>query len=108
MDLSTLLEFIDREHERLNDYYKHTLDSEKMLLARSVKLAEEVGELCSAVLAHKSIQRKEKLDGWDKTKLEEEVADVVFTTFLLAKALDVNIEEAMEQKIIKIDQRYER
>ena len=107
MDLKHLLEFIEIEDERLKKYYGSSLDQEKHILARTVKLAEEFGELCDEVLAHNSLQRKQKLDNHDKENLSEEFADVIITALLLAKSMNVEIEKALEKKIDKVNKRYQ-
>jgi NTP pyrophosphatase (non-canonical NTP hydrolase) len=106
MELSELLRFIEIQDARLNRYYSG-LEQEKMVLARTVKLAEELGELCQEVLAHYSLQSRPKLDSHDKEKLPEEFADVLITTLLLAKSMNVDVEKALERKIQKINQRFE-
>ena len=106
MKLKDLLTFIEVEDERLKKYYG-VYDREKVILARTVKLAEELGELCEEVLAHLSLQRKQKLDNRNKGNLAEEFADVIVTTLLLAKAMDVDAEKALEKKIKKVNKRYE-
>jgi len=100
-----LLEFVETEDERLKKYYGGCSDREKRILARTVKLAEEVGELCNEVLAHNSLQRKQKLDNHNKESLSEEVADVLITALLLAKSMDVDVEAAIEKKMKKINGR---
>ena len=106
MELKELLKFVEIEDERLKKYYGDYSDQEKRILARTVKLTEELGELCNEVLAHNSLQRKQKLDNHDKENLLEEFADVIITTLLLAKALNVDIKKALEKKIEKINKRY--
>jgi NTP pyrophosphatase (non-canonical NTP hydrolase) len=107
MELKELLEFIEIEDGRLQKYYNSYDDKEKRILTRTVKLAEEVGELCEEVLAFNSLLRKEKLDDRDSNNLQEEFADVLIVTLLLAKAMDVNIESALKRKIDKVNKRYE-
>ena len=107
MDLKELLKFIEIEDERLKKYYGGYSDQEKRILARTVKLTEELGELCDEILAHNSMQRKQKLDNHNKDNLSEEFADVIITTLLLAKAMNVDIEKALERKIEKVSKRYE-
>ena len=107
MELKDLLKFIEIEDERLKKYYGDYSDQEKRILARTVKLTEELGELCNEVLAHNSLQRKQKLDNHDKENLLEEFADVIITALLLAKAMNVDIEKAFEKKIKKVNKRYE-
>ena len=107
MELKELLKFIEVEDERLKKYYGSYSDQEKRILARTVKLTEELGELCNEVLAHNSLQRKQKLDNYDKENLSEEFADVIITTLLLAKAMNIDIEKALEKKIDKVNKKYE-
>jgi len=107
MEFKDLLKFIEIEDERLKEYYGSYSDQEKRILARTVKLTEELGELCNEVLAYNSLQRKQKLDNYDKENLPEEFADVIITTLLLAKAMNIDIEKALERKIEKVNKRYE-
>lgn len=106
MELKELLKFIEIEDMRLKKYYGNYPDQEKRILARSVKLTEELGELCDEILAYNSMQRKQKMVNRNKNNLSAEFADVLITTLLLAKAMDVNTEKALEQKIKKINKRY--
>lgn len=106
MELKELLKFIEIENERLKKRYLN-LDKEKMILAQTVKINEELGELCNEILKHCSLQRKEKLDNMDKKDIEEEFSDVLITTLLLAKSMDIDTENALKEKISKINKRYE-
>lgn len=106
MQMEDLKKFIKKEDQRLIKYYGNFKDEEKHILARTVKLTEELGELCDEVLSHYSLQRQDKLDKRDTNNLSEEFADVVITTFLLAEAMKVDIEKALKQKIVKINKRY--
>jgi NTP pyrophosphatase (non-canonical NTP hydrolase) len=107
MEIKELIKFIEIEDERLKKHYGNYSDQEKRILVRTVKLTEELGELSNEVLAHNSMQRKQKMDSYDKNNLPEEFADVIITTLLLAKAMNIDIENALEQKIKKINKRYE-
>lgn len=106
MRLKDLKKFIRKEDQRLRKYYGSYKDEEKRMLARTVKLAEELGELCDEVLSYNSLQRKSKLDKNDADNLSEEFADVVITTLLLAEVMKVDIEKALKSKIDKINKRY--
>lgn len=109
MKLKELLKFIDLEDQRLKDRFAKNLPTKReRVLARTVKLAEELGELCSEVLASSGNQRKEKLDKCDKNNLPNEFADVIITTLLLAKSMDVDIPKALDDKIKKINKRYDQ
>lgn len=108
MQLKDLKRFIKREDRRLRKSYGGYKDEEKRVLARTVKLAEELGELCDEVLGSISLQRKEKLEKRDTGNLAGEFADVMITVLLLAEAMKVDMEKALKEKIKKIDKRYER
>ena len=95
--------FVEEEHQILRSL-KGTLNysQRERVFARMIKLGEEYGELCDQVLARMGDQRKDKLVGWQSSDLEDEFADVVITTFLLAKSMDVDIMQALDHKIEKI------
>lgn len=106
MQINELLQFINLENERLNSRFP-TLQGRERILARAVKLNEEVGELCSEVLASSGDQRKEKLANHNAHTLQAEFADVVITTLLLAKSMNVDVPKALEEKIEEINKRYD-
>ena len=60
MDLKELMQFAREQSERIKRFYGSYPDNEKRILARTVKLNEEVGELCEQVMAYLSFQRKDK------------------------------------------------
>lgn len=105
MDFKELLQFIDIENDRIIKRFGSPTKQER-ILARTVKLTEELGELCNEVLTFNGDQRKDKLDNYDKNNLPNEFADVIITTLLLAKSMDVDIIMALKNKIKKINQRY--
>lgn len=107
MELKELLQFIDKQDKKLIKLYENYDDKEKRVLARSIKLAEEMGELCSEALAYNKNQRKDKLDNHSADSLAGEVADVLITTLLLAKTMDVDVPTALKKKIEKINKRFE-
>ncbi|MFA6995460.1 MAG: MazG nucleotide pyrophosphohydrolase domain-containing protein [Patescibacteria group bacterium] len=106
MQLQDLIKFIKKEDKRLRECYGNYKDEEKRILARTVKLTEELGELCDEVLSFNAMQRKDKLDNYDANNLPEEFADVIITTLLLAEVMKVDIGKALKGKIKKIDKRY--
>ncbi|MFA5184624.1 MAG: MazG-like family protein [Patescibacteria group bacterium] len=106
MTFQDLQKFIKVEDKRIKKYFDGLADREKHVLARTVKLTEEVGELAAEVLAHHKWQRQEKLDRRSQDDLGHEMADVVITTFLLADTIGVDMEKALRSKIEKIKKRY--
>lgn len=61
---------------------------------RTVKLLEEVGELCNEVLTFYALQRKTKLRTNNEDNLPVECADFLITLLLLAQSMNINLEEA--------------
>ena len=106
--MKKLLKWVKKESERLEKDHKRYPDQDKQIFARTIKLGEEFGELCQEVLFHSYRQRKSKMDKFKKENLPDEFADVLITTLLLAQEMNVDIEKALEDKIKKIDKRYEK
>ncbi|MEK7605250.1 MAG: MazG-like family protein [Patescibacteria group bacterium] len=88
--------------------YKLNTQAEKEILTKTIKLNEEVGELCNDTLSVLKLQRKSKLDRFDKRNFYEEFADVLITTIQLANAAGVDIERAINDKLNKIEERYHK
>ncbi|MBT3814446.1 hypothetical protein HOE37_02830 [Candidatus Woesearchaeota archaeon] len=105
MEIQDLKDFSKRMHKKLESYYDFD-DPRKLNLPMTVKIMEELGELCDDVLAHSGLQRKEKLENKDMENLQEEFADVILTTCNLAENMGVDIEEALKKKIMKVDNRF--
>ena len=88
--------------------YKLRTPQEQEILSRTVKLNEEVGELCNDILSILKLQRKAKLENFDKRNVYQEFADVIMTTIQLANAANVDIERAIEDKLKKVEEKYEK
>ncbi len=59
MELKELLEFIDLENKRLvESFSKSSFTQQERILVRTVKLTEELGELCNKVLTFNGNQRE--------------------------------------------------
>ena len=82
------------------------LSAREVILFRTVKVGEEYGELCDAVMSHLGKQRRDKLDKVEMGNLESEFADVIITTYMLAHALKIDVDTAIEEKMKKIQERY--
>jgi NTP pyrophosphatase (non-canonical NTP hydrolase) len=104
MNLENFLNYLDIEDRRLKQRYPQ-MDSDKMILARAVKLSEEMGELSDNILGLLGFQRNEKLESFNKKALAKEFADVIITAFLLAKSAEIDIMQALEDKIPELNKR---
>lgn len=108
MNLKNLEEKIKVLHDKTKPHYKLYSQEEKEILTQTVKLNEEVGELCNDILAVLKLQRRSKLDKFDKRNIYEEFADVIITTIVLAQVAKVDIERALTDKLKKIEERYNK
>ena len=106
MNIKNLQEQINTLNERTRPHYKLYSQAEKEILTKTIKLNEEVGELCNDILSVLKLQRKSKLDKFDKRNFYEEFADVIITTMQLANVAGVDIERAITDKLKKIEKRY--
>lgn len=103
MTLKEFQQFIDEQHAFFKRVKKQT--NKDRIFARTIKLGEEYGELCDAVLGSVGDQRKTKLAKEKIGNLEGEFSDVLIVLFMLAKAMDVDIMEALDHKVQKIRDR---
>ena len=92
------IELIDAH---FHEQFKNKSEYER-LLSRTVKLNEEVGELCEAVLHEGKEQRQEKT-GID---FNGEVADVIICTLMLAQMKNVSVWDEVGKKLEKIKSRF--
>ncbi len=105
MNLKNLQEKVKINLQNTKPKYHLYTNEEKEILTRTVKLNEEVGELCNDILAILRLQRRSKLEKFDKRNMYEEFADVIMTTLQLATAAKVDIERAITDKLKKIEER---
>ena len=106
MNLKSLQEKIKLLNEKTRPQYKLYSPIEKEILTKTVKLNEEVGELCNDILSILKLQRRAKLQNFDKRNMYEEFADVIITSMQLAISAGVDVERAVGDKLKKIEERY--
>lgn len=97
--------YLDLTSEISNSLSNHKDNNKTEILARTVKLSEEVGELSEAVLTFIGDQRKEKLNDFKKEHLENEIADVIITSTMIALSTNINLDRAITRKLHKINTR---
>lgn len=78
------------------------------VFARTLKLTEEMGELSNEILTKMGLQRQAKVDAFEQHHLEDELADVLASTILLAIELDVDIKTVMAKKLAFTTDRLQR
>lgn len=94
MDIRELQQSAKREIERLENIYGTEKDKEKDSWAYALKVGEEFGEVCDSLLSAKGYQRPNK----EKSKVSDELADLLFSTIVLATFLEIDLESALEKK----------
>lgn len=105
MITKNFLEIIEKIDGKVAKFYWENPTKEELISKKFLKLSEEVWELSSEILAWFWAQRWPKTESHSKEALEGEFADVVLTTFLLAKTMDIDINVALEKKLEKIKER---
>lgn len=108
MNLKNLQEKVRTLADSTRTEYKVESPKEREILAKTVKLNEEVGELCNDILGILKLQRKSKLEKFDRRNVYQEFADVIITTIQLAQAAGVDIERAISDKMKTIEKRLKK
>ncbi len=104
-----LLDFVADRNLRFLSRDVPSTKKKVQILARAVKLGEEVGELYNDVLGYLGLQRQDKLEKFTLENLEEEVVDVLITLLVLVSLFpEMDIETAIKRKIKKIKARDRR
>jgi NTP pyrophosphatase (non-canonical NTP hydrolase) len=91
---------------RLAAGYGLDLDGAPFVLAQTVKLGEEVGELHAEILGRVGLHHRSKDGAYSSGSLANELADVTICVAILAELLDVNLSEAVSSKIARLEARY--
>tara|TARA_B100000315_G_scaffold260312_1_gene320758 strand:+ start:175 stop:501 length:327 start_codon:yes stop_codon:yes gene_type:complete len=104
MEIKDINEFIEDEIKRLEEYYSEK-NRDELTMAMGFKVIEEIGELFEELLKNKGHQRKDKLEKINTEDIKKEFADVIFTTLIMAKEFDVDIEDAIKIKMDEIKKR---
>ena len=97
------LQKVLKEYEKeLRIKFVSLTKKEKDILAKTVKLQEEVGELANDILSVLSLQRESKLRKFNKKNLYEEFADIILALTSLANTLGVDLTRAVRGKLKKV------
>lgn len=98
---------LEKRVREINKYFSRYIhlrdEKEYEILAKTVKLNEEVGELCNDILSILKLQRKSKLERFKKSNIYQEFADVIIATLSLASISGVDVERALNDKLNKLE-----
>ncbi len=99
---------IEEKIDSINNLFKD-LEGEvpemDMIVRKTLKIGEELGELNEAVLAEMGLQRQEKLDSYKREDLEKELADVVISALTLARYLNIDLEDWLLKRLDFVERR---
>ena len=98
---------IDKKIIIIDDYLSQQTNHSKLerTLMQTIKLTEEVGELCEVVLQETGGQMRSKEH--KKLAVGAEIADVIICTLLVARRLDVDVWQELAKKMDKVVARTE-
>jgi len=106
LTLRQVCEWANMQARRLAAGYGLTeQDRDLFLLAQTVKLGEEVGELHAEVLGRTKFQRAAKAARYDDVSLAGELADVTICVAILSEMLGADLNQAIVTKIAKLEAR---
>lgn len=108
MDIKLLEEKVKNISNGNRFDYSLKTPREKEILANTVKLNEEVGELCNDILSILRLQRRAKLERFDRRNVYQEFADVLITLVQLAVSANVNLDRAVSDKLKTINKQIEK
>lgn len=83
---------------------KSSKTAKEEILARGVKLSEETGEVCDAILGALDDQRKDK-QGQKHSDIGQELADVIIVCGMIAKTANIDLDAKLSEKMKKIEER---
>lgn len=106
MDLKEIQKKVAQVALKRNLKFNLKTEEEQAILIQTVKLNEEVGELCNDILSILQLQRASKLERFEKDNIYQEFADVIITLLQLANYAHVDVERAVNDKLKKIKERY--
>ncbi len=106
MEIKELQKEIERHDVLVQKHFREEAGSEVRVQNLMLKIGEEYGELCEAVLARRGAQRKVKLDKANESDVGDELADLIVTALALAVNLDLDIEEILKDELETIRGRF--
>ena len=106
LELRELSTWARRQVRHIAENQNDNRKSLNLLLAQTVKLGEEVGELYAEILGGARLQRESKSARFSDETMRGEIADVLICVAILADLLDVDLTEATRAKMKTVDGRW--
>lgn len=106
MDFNKLQQEIEVLNNRICNYYKLAGGSSERENALMLKIGEEYGELCEAMLASNGMQREEKMVKINGNEVEHELADLIVASLTLAVDQGMDVEKMIKEKLALVRKRF--
>ncbi len=103
MELKELMTKISKFNDYINKSHENRTENERLTL-KTMKIWEEVWEFYNEVLGSLWFTRAGKQHS--REELENECADVILSTLLVASDLWIKIDEVLEKKLNKVFDRF--
>ena len=105
MQIKELQNEVDRMNKAFCDKQGYIMDSKENIMRMVIKLGEENGELCEAVLAGFGMQSQRKLDAHSIEDTKGELADVIISAMVIARDMNIDLEEILVGKLASLNAR---
>ncbi len=105
MQVKELQSEVDRMNKAFCDKAGYVMDSQENIMRMVIKLGEEQGELCEAILAGFGMQVQRKLDAHSIEDTKGELADVIIATMVIARDMNIDLEEILVDKLASLNKR---
>lgn len=105
MQISEIQDFLQQLQTTLDEKFWQNESKVVSVLSWMTKLSEEVWELTEQVLKRKWRQDDRKGD-FDLQDMELEIADIILAVWMIAQAIDIDLETALEKKMKKISEKF--
>lgn len=106
MDIKELSDFVDWTLDKWRYPTSWDYSMRERCFSQTMKISEEVWELSEQVLWKFGWQRLEKMDKISDEKLENEIADVIFSTIRLARIMNLDVNEILNNKMEILKERF--
>ncbi len=108
MDIKEISDFIDWTLDKWRHSTAKDYSIRERCFSQTMKINEEVGELNEQVLWKFGWQRLEKMDEISYERLENEIADVIFSTIRLARMMNLDVNEILKNKMEILKERFNK
>ena len=105
MDINNLVMFAKTKEVEIQQTFGHKFNDDVRVLLQLTKIQEELGELSKEVLNKIGLVRIEKQHEVEHQLIEKELVDVIITAFITAEVLNIDIEQALEQRLPELEKR---